>query len=247
MVPNSRLALFLVLLVAGPARATLVGWGASAPITSSGNAIETRVGDIDGDGDQDVVEVSQTGNSVSWRRNGGANWTVGSIVSGLSSATALDVGDLDNDGDLDAVSASFLASGVLDVFQNDGTGSTWTTRVVDGGAAWIADIDLTDVDTDGDLDVVAGGSGSVGLSWYENTAGDATLWLKHAVLNANNAYTVDSIDAGDLDNDGDIDLVAEDSTNGTVRICFAGDPSASTFSCPTTISAGGVIRLALGD
>ncbi len=64
---------------------------------------------------------------------------------------------------------------------------------------------LADLDGDGLDDAVVGGNV---LRWYA-----APDWVPHDVANANSQFTTD-MEAGDLDRDGDIDLVVPDGTAG---------------------------------
>src|SRR3712207_1537252 len=81
-----------------------------------------RPGDIDGDGDLDLVCAnSSTGVSVLRNNGSGTFAPVSSIVNTSNQAVALALGDLDSDGDLDLIFAE-SASKILQVRLNDGTG-----------------------------------------------------------------------------------------------------------------------------
>ena len=94
---------------------------------------------------------------------------------------------------------------------NECGSSTWEAYQIgrggtSGGGA--DDMRLADMDGDGDLDViVAGDSNGNGFSWYENTGsyGVNTKWPREQIDAPDPAPT--AIDAGDLDNDGDLDFV----------------------------------------
>ncbi|MBD3289680.1 hypothetical protein GF337_12815 [candidate division KSB1 bacterium] len=74
--------------------------------------------------------------------------------------------------------------------------------------------DCTDIDGDGDLDVVAGSSDTDGehadiLSWYENPGRRKGSWKTHKIGMTVNA--IDRVEIADLDNDGMVDVaVAEE-------------------------------------
>ena len=124
------------------------------------------------------------------------------------------LGDLDQDGDLDLAVATGEAyyndpSRSL-VFSNDGTGSfgdvpIWRTEADRHSfdAVW------ADVDGDGWDDLAFANQGT-GHTVYRNVAGvlDATPWWEAG--SEDGGYEGNTIDAGDVDGDGRIDLVISD-------------------------------------
>lgn len=73
-----------------------------------------------------------------------------------------------------------------------------------GGTGTWRVIDVADIDTDGDLDVVSGQQGLTDqIAWHEN---DGLQNLGFDIIEATN-FDIESIDAGDIDSDGDIDFL----------------------------------------
>ncbi|MBK8095679.1 MAG: VCBS repeat-containing protein [Planctomycetes bacterium] len=113
-------------------------------------------GDFDGDGDPDLASLSAgTGSTVQILINDGTGtFTVtGAFASGVT-PVKLAVGDIDNDGDLDvAVASESLASPGVNLLHNQGNG-TFGAPVLLTFTSGLADVELADLDGDGDLDVV---------------------------------------------------------------------------------------------
>ncbi len=127
----------------------------------------------------------------------GAPWPLQQL-SPTAAGEEISAGDIDNDGDLDLLlGARWL--------ENDPP--NWTARTL-FNKAYEADRNrLADMDGDGDLDAVVGFEGiSVNrpVAWYEQPANPAALWAEHDI---GTAVGPQSLDVGDLDGDGDADVV----------------------------------------
>lgn len=150
-----------------------------------------ELGDIDGDGDLDVVVC--TGNVVIYKNDGTGRFTRHQALPGSSWDAAL--GDMDNDGHLDIIT---LNPGR--VFYNDGQGNFSLSNSVALPRSGIYTISLADFDNDGDLDILYSDNGIL----IRNDGG--RKFTDITPLNYLNLpwYTVL---LGDIDNDGDIDIV----------------------------------------
>ena len=179
---------------------------ASCLLASVGAANHTIAADIDGDGDLDVVAQRNDTNTLpigtTWLVNSGATcgtWNQVPIQANAQSGMrGLAAGDMDGDGDVDLVVAS--ASAGLNVYLNPGAtaqAGNWVNDVVDGTYSEGGDIILDDIDRDGDLDILTGGSNS--LDWFENTGVGYTL---NALVVVGGTH----VQTADLDGDGDLDV-----------------------------------------
>ncbi|MDO7876508.1 T9SS type A sorting domain-containing protein [Hymenobacter sp. ASUV-10] len=200
----------------------------TAPATLStlvGNQpLGIEVGDIDADGDLDILTASYAGNSVSvCRNNGSAGFTLAATVAVGDSPRDLALGDLDSDGDLDFVTANGGGTPNASVRLNDGSGLF--TAPAQGGSLSTGlqsiGVALGDVDRDGDLDALvtnpAGGSVSVCLN---NGAALLTPVVPAVVLGLVPAATPFDVALGDIDGDGDLDGLAVNAYGNapTVRV-----------------------------
>ena len=98
-----------------------------------------------------------------------------------------------------------------------------------GGFNGATDAITADLDGDGDLDVLAAAKAAHDIAWWENTAGDGSAWTKHFV--DDHFLGAVSVQAADIDRDGDLDVVAA-GYDGDGRIAWfentAGDGSTWT-------------------
>jgi hypothetical protein len=253
--------------------AFLAHTGAASPIdgvVASGHA-SPAAGDIDGDGDVDVLAGESSGqldaysNAIvkrslsAFELVGAANPLAGADVGTHATST---LGDLDADGDLD-----LIAGAVSDPFRYfENTGSALLPRFVqrtggadpfDGQAAGIFHAPvLADLDADGDLDVVAGSSSETAsaLLFFENTGDSITPAF---VVRTGSENPLDGLDAGtlprpalgDLDADGDLDVVVGVFDGSLLFFANTGDAENPAFALtgPTPLDVGDLAAPALGD
>lgn len=182
---------------------------AAATGTPSGTTRSMAAGDVDGDGDLDVV-VGNSSSKYLYLNNGTATPFngVAAVSIGLDSDATYAIGlaDIDGDGALDVVAGHW---GVMNKwYRNDGDASPFSSAgmAIGTDADDTVDLALTDVDSDGDSDVVVANQ-SAGAKLYLND-GDANPFSSVTTGLALGAYAyTNGIETGDLDGDGDIDAV----------------------------------------
>jgi hypothetical protein len=175
-------------------------------VTANVRYISVYAADVDGDGDADIISGSIPGTStaaIEWHENDGQqNFTARSLIT-ASSARAIHAGDLDRDGDIDIVSGS-SSNGIV-WHQNLG-GRAFTNQVLATGTQDPFNVSITDLDLDGDADILfTAGPNLTGLRWLEQVS-SGTFMERNITMFPPGPYI--SVQAGDLDGDGDIDIAA---------------------------------------
>lgn len=176
----------------GPAEAARVQWPEHriGPVDDH-EAMHNAVADLDGDGLEDVLVAARDGAIRFHKRvsQGQVDWDTHLIEMPPQTAhgKSVEAADIDLDGVLDLVVACARADGgKIGVFwlahHGAPTRSRWSATSVSGPEGFIYDlVQLTDLDGDGDLDVVTleekgpylarGYEGKeLGVIWYENPA-----------------------------------------------------------------------------
>ncbi len=226
-------------------------WPVGAPITTSGYNAPT-FGDTDGDGDDEVIigvlggaynPVRTAADNLYLLRRDPGGWTVatrrliGQIDVGSESVPA--VGDVDGDGDVDVLLANKIdprdmQSARVYLLENGGASGFRLVGSLPGvqGAFHFAPA-LADLDGDGDLDLALG-------TWNEGVQ----LWRNEGTARAVAFAGPDSLvtlsrgshaspELADLDGDGDLDLVAGESSGEVNLWRNDGTPRTPRFTLVT--------------
>jgi len=195
---------------------TVIAYDAGIP-----NAV--AAGDLDGDGREEVITTdpvydiyNDLGAIYWWEYLPDDTWVQHTVSDDFYGAHKLNTADVDLDGDLDVLCAAYYGddpglgeNGRYAWFENlDGKGTIWGQHDLDLDFPNASEAHAVDLDSDGDLDIVGAYSDSFGPSqfaWWENVEGDGSAWVKHWI-----PYTFwgsGYLDVGDVDNDGDPDLL----------------------------------------
>jgi hypothetical protein len=243
-----------------------VGVGATS---DPANAV--AVGDLDNDGDPDLATAGDSGVIFVWRNDGtpfqGGAWASATVGTSADSVTSLALGDFDGNGLLDIASGSLGAEDFeVIAWENDGSpfNGGWAQHDVGtpepATAVGVHSLAVVDLDGDGDLDVLAGSEVAATqdeLNWYRNDGTPFTGGLWNGITGLGigigvGTDTINSIATGDVDLDGDPDVIYGTGAGEDFEIIFLENSGlVGPLWFPVNIGASspdaGVLAVALGD
>ncbi|HNO12413.1 MAG TPA: VCBS repeat-containing protein, partial [bacterium] len=204
--------------------------------------------DFDGDGDLDIAtaNIGDNGVAISFN-NGSGHFTGPTLVTTGNGARSVVAADFDGDGDVDIASANQYDNS-LSVRFNNGSGSFSgsATLQVTSGPVYIKAVD---VDGDGDLDLASANIGD--LANYTPDNDSVSIRINDGSGNFSGSTNigiddrVTSVEPADIDNDGDMDLLA--TGFGSLRVFPLINNGSGSFTLGTPVYAGDGPMVAVAD
>ena len=194
-------------------------------------------GDLDNDGDEDVIYTSSDNDEIFWQKNTDSKGAVsGQIIidNNAELTTDLIAKDIDGDGDLDLVASLPLVNKVVWYENTDGLGTFSSQKIITSDGFRYSSVFAEDIDGDGDLDIISGStSGSSSVAWYENLDGKGNFGAQNLMAES---MKVDDVVATDLDMDGDIDIISAHQGSGESVRWFENLDGKGSFSSYKLVS-----------
>ncbi len=173
------------------------------------SAICSFARDIDGDGDKDVVSASLSDETIVWYENmdGNENFYDKIMIDPAANGVReLHMADMDSDGDIDVLSIHALPYKIAWYENLDGSGNFSEQQIITTTLHDITSIYTTDIDGDGDNDLIAATNDYYDgvLAWYENLDNNGNFGAQQIIISS----SMETVYAADIDADGDMDVLS---------------------------------------
>jgi hypothetical protein len=202
----------IFLLKIGSSQTITFALTSTTPQFQDADVGDMEFGDIDGDGDNDLIITGKGGpvRTTLYRNDGNGNFTeiIENVITDVY-RSKIGLNDVDGDGDLDMLISGSNSSPVLssNLYINDGTGSFSLATNTPFVALEGADFEFGDLDGDGDDDVIMVGTNSSGVpitKFYKNNGSGIFTEVTSTNLAAIQSGAIEFFDC---DNDNDLDII----------------------------------------
>jgi hypothetical protein len=208
-------------------------------------------GDLDGDGDVDVICLEKSASNIHFMENNGFGSFSRKSVPAFAAITSGEpdhavITDLDQDGDLDVV-VVFSSTSEIGWFENNATGTGAFANKATlaheypnaGGADYVA---VGDLDGDSYPDLVVAYRSVDAVAWYSNQGdADPVFTWKGTLADANDSLDAPrSLELVDMDNSGTLDVLIAANENVYLASNLGSD-SLFSVSSITSFAGGGLV------
>ncbi len=126
--------------------------------------------DIDGDGDIDILGSNVHNYEINWWENinsDGIQWSRHNIETDIGYGSPVYSADMNSDGYVDVLGSTGFGHGITWWENENGSGDTWVTHIVDSNFAGGNSVYAADIDGDGNMDILGSSSLVDEICWWE--------------------------------------------------------------------------------
>ena len=185
-------------------------WTKSIIRSNFTNAHDAKCADIDQDGDTDIIAANyySPGNIIICYNDGGttASWQTSHLTSTFTGALRVSVIDLDKDNDLDILGTASDADEIAWWINTGGNPSTWPKNIIAANFHGSSDLYVIDMNDDEIYDIMANAWKSDQIAYWICNDIQTNSWSKSTV--STTLEVAAGISGADMDDDGDVDIVA---------------------------------------